>query len=215
MQLDLTAAQLAKLANIPKGSLGFYVASGLLQPSVRRANRKGQPNIFGFQDLVIAVSIAQMRLPSISIAPMRGIAEFWRSSAGATLLNSISSEVLKDGNRRTSVEKVFVLLANGQMVTEENLPILDLTRKHRSPVVHVIDVGQLVESITVDTTEALMRLELVPPGPGGRVPREKKTEPTEARHAARCELAKRKTPVSETPMRDAAKKNAKNKKRKK
>lgn len=177
MQVWLTASQLAKYADVPKGSLGYYVAAGLLVPSVRRAATKGQPHIFGFEDVVIARTITQLRLATVSIKGMRGIAGFWRSDGGRALLSAISAEVKKkeDGSyERTSVEKVFVVLSDGTFAEDGNRKVLDLTRGHESPVIHIVDAGQLVEQVTIDLTEAMMRHEFVPPSAGGRVPREER-----------------------------------------
>jgi hypothetical protein len=174
VQVQLTASQLSKLANLPKGSVGFHIASGVLEPSVRRAGAKGQPHLFGFKDLVVARSIAQIRLQSVSMEGMRGMGAFWRSDDGRALLDNIGAEVKKkpDGSyAETSEEKIFVVFASGKFVVETNRPILDITRKYKSAIVHVVDAAQLVEQTVIDVTEALMRLELVQPGPGGRVPR--------------------------------------------
>jgi DNA-binding transcriptional MerR regulator len=200
VQVWLTASQLAKYANVPKGSLGYYVAAGLLLPSVRRASTKGQPHIFGFEDVVIARTITQLRLATVSVEGMRGIAGFWRSDSGRALLSAISAEVKKkeDGSYgKTSVEKVFVVLSDGTFAEDGNRRVLELTRDHRSPVIHVVDAGQLVEQVTIDLTEAMMRHEFVQPGPGGRVPRERKPKqvrrPRGERTAATHQLAKKKS----------------------
>jgi hypothetical protein len=175
VQVKLTAAQLTKFANLPRGSLAFYIAGGVLEPSVRRAGSKGQPHLFSFKDLVVAKSIAQIRLQSVSMEGMRGMAAFWRSDDGAKLLESIGAEVKKkaDGSyQQTSEEKIFVVLANGRLEVETNRPIRDITREHKSAIVHVVDAALLAEQAVVDVTEAILRLEFVQPGPGGRVPRE-------------------------------------------
>jgi hypothetical protein len=70
------------------------------------------------------------------------------------------------------VEKVFLLLSDGRCVEETERDVLVLMRKHRSQVVHVIDVGQLVEdTIIIILTEAMLLHRLVQPGANGRVPR--------------------------------------------
>lgn len=199
VQVKLTAAQLTKFANLPRGSLAFYIAGGVLEPSVRRADAKGQPHLFNFKDLVVARAIAQIRLQSASMDGMRRMGAFWRSEDGATLLDKIGAEVKKksDGSyARTSEEKIFVVLSNGKLEVESNRPILDITREHKSAIVHVVDAAQLAEQTVIDVTEALMRLELVQPGPGGRVPRAAPKK--RARRTVRKESTKKRMPKTKS-----------------
>lgn len=167
MQLSLTASQLVELSGIPRGSVAFYVSSGVLQPSVRRARGKGQPHVFGFRDLVVARAVAQLRLP---VEPMRAIADYWRSAAGAQVLDGISAEAQET---RTTMhqQEVLLVLADGRLVVERNQPILELTRK-LGAILHVLDPGQLVKTVTIDVTDRMMRIGLPQPGPGGRLPRD-------------------------------------------
>lgn len=166
VQLSLTAAQLVELSGIPRGSLAFYVSSGLLQPSVRRARGKGQPHVFGFRDLVVARAIAQLRLP---VEPMRAIADYWRSMPGTKVLDNVSAEAQE--TRTTTHQEVLLVLADGRLVVERNQPILELTRK-LGAILHVLDPGQLVRTVTIDVTDRMMRVGLPQPGPGGRLPRD-------------------------------------------
>ena len=46
-----------------------------------------------------------------------------------------------------------MLLDDGRLVEDDNLPILELTRKHRSSVVHVVDPGLLANQALIDMTE--------------------------------------------------------------
>lgn len=176
MQVRLTASQFARFAGIPQGSLGYYIAAGLLKPSIRRAASPGQPHIFGFVDVVIARAIAQLRLAAIPVAGTQAMARFWRSKSGRLVLNRISEQVRmrEDGTwENTTVEKVFLVLSDGRAVAEPNCPVLELTRRHQCAVIHVVDAGLLVEQTTIDLTEAKMRLEFIEPSEGGRVPRER------------------------------------------
>jgi hypothetical protein len=136
-QARLTSSQLAKMANIPQGSIGFYVLAGFLEPSTTFGEGTGHSRLFGIRDLIIASSIAKMRLPGLSAEGMRELATYWRS------------------------------LDDGRLVIEDNCPILALTRKYGSSVVHVFDAGQLANQALVDLTEH----HLVEPLASGRLPR--------------------------------------------
>jgi hypothetical protein len=154
------------MANIRQGSIGFYVLAGLLEPSTRFGEGTGHSRLFGMRDLIIASTIAKMRLPGLSAEGMRKLAAYWRSldddNLRATALVKVDVESAK-----SSTEKILVLLDNGSLVVEDNLPILVLTRKYGSSVVHVVDAGQLANQALVDVTED----HLVEPLASGRLPR--------------------------------------------
>ena len=101
------------------------------------------------------------------------MARFLGSNTGASLLNAACADIQKrsSGWARMRVEKVFLLLSDGRCVEETERDVLVLMRKHRSQVVHVIDVGQLVEDTIIILTEAMLIHRLVQPGANGRVPR--------------------------------------------
>jgi DNA-binding transcriptional MerR regulator len=170
LQARLTTSQLAERAQIPLGSIGFYIACGLLEPSIQGAGGKGHARVFSFRDLVVAMAVSKMRLPNISVEGMQQLAAFWRDlqepDLRTTALANVDAEKATDAD-----EKVLVLLDDGRLVEDENLPILQLTRKHGSPVVHVVDPGLLAHRAHVGLTEDHLVGELVQPGPSGRAPR--------------------------------------------
>jgi DNA-binding transcriptional MerR regulator len=175
LQARLTTSQLAQRAQIPLGSIGFYIACGLLEPSIQGGGGKGHARVFSFRDLVVAMAVSKMRVPNISVEGMQKLAEFWRELKEPDLRSTALANV--DAEQATeSDERVLVLLDDGRLVEDENLPILQLTRKHGSPVVHVVDPGLLAHRAHVGLTQEHMVGELVQPGPSGRVPRGPKPE---------------------------------------
>jgi hypothetical protein len=154
------------MANIPQGSIGFYVLAGFLEPGTAFGEGTGHSRLFGIRDLIIASTIAKMRLPGLSAEGMRELAVYWRSldddNLRATALTKVDAESAK-----SSTEKVLVLLHDGRLVVEDNLPVLVLTRKYGSAVVHVVDAGQLANQALVDLTEH----HIVKPLASGRLPR--------------------------------------------
>jgi len=166
LQARLTASQLAKLAHVPQGSLGLYITTGLLEPSARPTEGTGYPNLFGIRDLIIAMAISKMRMRRMSTEGMQKLAKFWRKLGDESLRATALGADLDAESARTSDEKVLMLLDNGRLVEDDNLPILELTRKHRSSVVHVVDPGLLANQALVDLTE-----DRLVPMPSGRLPR--------------------------------------------
>jgi hypothetical protein len=175
LQARLSSSELAKRACIPQGSINFYVASGLLVPSIQRGRGKGHPNVFGFRDLVIATAVSKMRLPNISAEGMQEISAFWRSRDDNALRNMIHVDGDVDAKKEVvDAGQVLLLLGDGRLVIEENLRVLDLTQKYGSAVVHVVDAGRLASDAFFTLIEDRLADKLVQPGPSGRLPRRPK-----------------------------------------
>jgi hypothetical protein len=173
LQARLSSSELAKRACIPQGSISFYVASGLLEPSIQRGRGKGHPNVFGFRDLVIAIAISKMRLPNISAEGMQMISAFWRSRDDNALRNMIHGDA--DAKKEdVSPGQVLLLLGDGRLVVEEDQPVLALTQKYGSSVVHVVDAGRLASDASFSLIEDRLADKFVQPGPSGRLPRRPK-----------------------------------------
>jgi hypothetical protein len=186
LQARLTTAQLAQRAQIPLGSIGFYIGCGLLEPATPGGGGKGHARVFNFKDLVVAMAVSKMRLPNISLEGMQEVAKFWRGlkepDLRTTALAYVAAETAKDSD-----EKVLVLLEDGSLVVEDNLPILELTRKHGSSVVHVVDAGRLANQAFVSLTEDHMAGKRPEPGPSGRLPRRPRPEEPASMGAERPE----------------------------
>ncbi len=166
MQVELTAPQLARLARVPKGSVAYYVAMGLLRPGVWSPEVRG--HLFGFVDLIVAKLVTQLRLSSSANAGTRDLADFWHTPEGSRVLEGISHEAEhKTWGEFTSSAPVVVLLADGKGSVEQNGPILEITRRLNAPVVHVVDVALLVAQATRDVMAAMASGELAAPGDGG------------------------------------------------
>jgi DNA-binding transcriptional MerR regulator len=178
LQARLTSSEIAKRAGIPQGSINFYVASGLLEPSIQRGQGKGHPNVFGFRDLVIAIAISKMRLPNISAQGMQKICAFWRSLEDDALRTLIHDPGVDAKKEDVDAGQVLLLLDDGRLVVDENLRILDLTQKYGSSVVHVVDAGQLAGDAFLDLTSDVFAAKFVQPGPSGRIPRGRKPAKT-------------------------------------
>jgi hypothetical protein len=201
VQLRVTASQLSRLTGIPMGSIGYLVRNGLLAPSVRRATAQGQPHIFGLDDVAAAITIAQLGLPASSAA-VRWLAAFWRSQAGRNLLGPLGSDTERDPKAPgvLPTHQLVVLLPTGEVVVEEDQPVLALTKKYACNVMHVVDVDRIANSSTVAAVKTILGRMVA--GPGGRVPRERMSP--DARKRRRKELRMAKQSADEARHRPSA-----------
>jgi DNA-binding transcriptional MerR regulator len=90
----LTLPQVAELADVEYRTLHTWVKRGLLEPSLRRSEGTGTPNLFRTEDAVAARVLADLRRAGLSIEALEG-----------------ASSALRDA--RDSLARPAVLLVNG------------------------------------------------------------------------------------------------------
>jgi hypothetical protein len=83
--------------------------------------------------------------------------------------------------------KLFVILPTGEVVVEEDQPVLALTKKYGCNVIHIIDVDRLVSSVNKAAVAILSEGSV---GSGGRMPRKKMSPEERKRRRKELRMAK-------------------------
>jgi hypothetical protein len=161
-----SAAELASHAGLSTATVKFFVREGVLRPSVQRAEGRGRSNIFNYRDVLGAMSLNSLRLPSASAEPFRRLVEFWHSAEGAALTQSLLAELESEDSGQPRI-----LFVTGRGVALDATPA-DLMTTDETPVVYCIDARWFVDRLRILSIEALM----LEPGPGGRAPRMNKSQ---------------------------------------
>jgi DNA-binding transcriptional MerR regulator len=126
-QTALTLPELARIVGIEYRTLHTWVRRGLLEPSVRRSDGTGTPNLFGVGDAVGARVLADLRRAGLSMDVLES-----------------ASQALRDSEE--ALERPAVLLVNGNVEifpdapsTAEALdrPGLSLVYRTRDALAHV------------------------------------------------------------------------------
>jgi DNA-binding transcriptional MerR regulator len=139
-----TTAEAAELGGIAYPTLGYLNAKGILKPSVRLGGHQGAANAYSFADLVALCSISELRKGPASLGALSAVAEFWKSDEGLALADTGAED------------KVLIVTPDGKAVLENDAPVLQLSARHRTDVLHVINVGGLVDRLHLWATEQHM-----------------------------------------------------------
>lgn len=82
-QTALTLPELARIVGVEYPTLHTWVRRGLLEPSVRRSEGTGTPNLFGTGDAVAARVLADLRRAGLSMDVLECAGQALRDSAEA------------------------------------------------------------------------------------------------------------------------------------
>lgn len=189
-----TTAEAAELGGVAYPTLGYLNSKNILKPSVRVGGHQGAPSLYSFADILALRSISALRQVPAALGSLRGVAKFWQSPQGIALA---------DGE---AVGKVLVVTPSGTVTLEDDAPVLVLTGKYETNLLHVINIGGLVRCVHIEATE--QHTTEPAPKPRGRPPGPRSDNRTRVRGEERTEPR----PRGEQPVR-AKKTTGKKKKR--
>ena len=182
---------MAARAGLSPETLKYFLRQGVLQASVQRATGRGRGNVFGFADVIAAMSLNAMRLPNASAKPLQHLVAFWHSTRGHKLAQRLVQDM------QSSEPEVLLITEKG--VAMDMTPAA-LMKNEEVTVVFCLDARRLVEKLALRSTEGQILHEYLEPGPSGRVPPRTKGQKHRARKSRaqqerREPRRKRKVPV--------------------
>ena len=137
-----TMAEAAELGGVAYPTVAYLAAKNIVRPSIKVGGHQGAANVYSFTDVVALRSISELRRVPAALATMSAVAAFWSTKQGKELAATRARG------------KVLVVTPQGKAVLRDDASVLQLTRDHKSNVLHVINAGGLVEDVHVNATES-------------------------------------------------------------
>ena len=137
-----TTSELATVSGLSAPTVAFLVQQGLLFPSLGYGVGRGRSHAWSFDDLVAATALTRLQKGVDSAKKLQPLMAYFRSPPGMRMIKGAVAQ-----NDR----KLLLISGDGQI--EQGQDILGFMKRTKSTVVHVVDLGQLVEDVMLPAAE--------------------------------------------------------------